>query len=201
MSNGRIKKLNPLAETKFLSLYDAVYNNKKGNEKHWVIASRKNYATLSEQFFQGKEEGIDAVILATLHKETNCLVLIKQFRVPLNDYVYELPAGLIDNGESIETAVRRELMEETGLTLLDINYAKSAKKVYASAGMTDECASIVYCSCEGILSNKYLEDDEDIEAILITKQKAKELLVQDAKMDMRAFLVLQSFANFGADIF
>jgi ADP-ribose pyrophosphatase len=201
MSNGRIKKLNPLAETKFLSLYDAVYNNKKGAEKHWIIASRKKHATLSEQLFQGKEESIDAVILAALHRETNKLVLIRQFRVPLNDYVYELPAGLIDNNESIETAVERELMEETGLSLLKINPDKSIRKVYASAGMTDECASIVFCTCEGVLSDKYLEDDEDIEAILITQQKAKELLKQDVKMDMRAFLVLQSFASFGAEIF
>lgn len=201
MKDNRIKKLTPLSETKFLSLYDAAYDNKKGAEKHWIIASRKDYATLSAQFFQGKEESIDAVIIAALHKETNNLVLIRQFRIPLNDYVYELPAGLVDNNESMESAVKRELLEETGLSLLDINYDKSKSRVYASAGMTDESAAVVYCTCEGILSDKYLEDDEDITALLITQQAARELLKKDVKMDMRAYLVLQSFASFGSEIF
>ena len=92
-----MKSLTALVETKFLSLYDAKYVNKKGFEKHWIIASRKDFKTLNEQFFIGKEERIDAVIIAALHRDSKKLVLIKQFRIPLNDYVYELPAGLLDN--------------------------------------------------------------------------------------------------------
>ena len=195
MSNSKIKKLTPLKETRFLSLYDAEYENRKGKEKHWIIASRKNYDTLSAQFFEGKEERIDAVIIAAIHKETKSLVLIKQFRIPLNDYVYELPAGLLDNNESIEQAVSRELKEETGLSLIEINYEKSRNKVYVSAGMTDESVAIVYCSCEGIVSNKFLEDDEDIEAILISQQEAKEMLKKDAKMDIKVWMTLQNFVS------
>jgi ADP-ribose pyrophosphatase len=124
MESNRIKKLTPMTETKFLSLYDAEYKNKKGKDKHWIIASRKNYDTLIAQYYEGKEEKIDAVIIAALHKNSNSLVLIKQFRIPLNDYVYELPAGLLDANESIEEAVSRELKEETGLSLIEIDYKK-----------------------------------------------------------------------------
>lgn len=195
MENNRIKKLTTLTETKFLSLYDAEYENKKGKEKHWIIASRKNYDTLKAQFFQGKEEKIDAVIIAALHIESNSLVLIKQFRIPLNDYVYELPAGLLDENESMEEAVNRELKEETGLSLMEIDYKKSKNKVYVSAGMTDESVAIVYCTCNGVISNNYLEDDEDIEAILVSKDEAKKMLKQDLKMDIKAWMALQSFIN------
>ena len=192
---NKLKKLTPLTETKFLSLYDAEYENRKGAEKHWIIASRKNFDTLKEQFFNKKEEKIDAVIINAIHKTTNSLVLIKQFRIPLNDYVYELPAGLLDADEGIEEAVRRELMEETGLSLVEIDNDKTIPKVYISAGMTDESVAMVYCSCEGSISNSFLEDDEDIEAILVSKENAKELLKQNIKMDIKVLLALQNFIH------
>lgn len=197
MSNSRIKKLTPLAETKFLSLYDAEYENKAGKEKHWIIASRKNSSTLKSQFFEGKEEKIDAVIIAAIHKDSKKLVLIKQFRVPLNDYVYELPAGLVDGNEEMETAVRRELKEETGLNLIAINYEKSKSGVYASAGMTDESVAMVYCTCEGNVTKEYLEEDEDIDTILLSQEEAKEFARQNVKMDIRSYLILQAFAESG----
>ena len=111
MSKNRIEELTPLAQTKFLSLYDAKYTNKANKENHWIIASRKKYEDLKEQYFNGKKDDIDAVVIAALHKQSNKLVLVKQFRIPLNDYVYELPAGLIDANENIESTLERELKE------------------------------------------------------------------------------------------
>lgn len=199
--NNKIKTLKPLAESKFLSLYDAEYENKKGKERHWIIASRKNFDTLKAQFFDGREETIDAVIIAAFHKETKSLVLIKQFRIPLNDYVYELPAGLLDESEAMETAVNRELKEETGLSLVSIDYKRTKEKLYVSAGMTDESVALVYCTCEGNISNQYLEDDEDIEAMLLTQSDAKELLEKHIKIDIKVAMVLQSFSLLGENLF
>ena len=201
MKDNRIKKITSLAESKYLSLYDAEYENKKGNEKHWTIASRKNFETIKAQLAGEKDETIDAVIIAALHKETKSLVIIKQFRIPLNNYVYEIPAGLLDSNESIDTAVRRELKEETGLSLIDINYEKTKNKVYVSTGMTDESVAMVYCTCEGTISTEYLEADEDIEAILMNQGEVSELLKKDLKMDIKAFMVLQSFAILGEEFF
>ncbi|WP_139902541.1 NUDIX hydrolase [Clostridium thermarum] len=201
MKNNRIKKLTALAETKFLNLYDAEYENKKGKTKHWIIASRKNFETLKGQYFEGKEEKMDAVIIAALHVESKKIVCIRQFRVPLNDYVYELPAGLIDGNESMEVSVERELKEETGLKLVSINYEKTKKGVYATAGMSDESAAIVFCTCEGNISKEYLEEDEDIETILLSQQEAKDLLKSDVKIDMRAFIMLHAFAELGEKLF
>jgi ADP-ribose pyrophosphatase len=195
MKNNKITKLTSLAETTYLSLFDAEYKNKKGTIKHWTIASRKCYETLKDQYFQDKKENMDAVVIAAIHKESKKLSLIKQFRVPLNDFIYELPAGLIDNNESIEIAVARELKEETGLSLLEIDREKTKKGVYVSAGMTDESVALVYCTCTGEITNKYLEDDEDIQAILVSRSEAEELLKEDVKMDIKAYMLLQSFVN------
>ena len=45
-------------------------------------------------------------------------MLIKQFRYPINAYVYEFPAGLVEPGEEMAQAGIREIYEETGLCLL-----------------------------------------------------------------------------------
>ena len=105
MKKGRITKLELLKATRFLNLYKADYKNKYNQDTSWIIASRKDEATLSAQYFQDAEEKVDAVIVVAVHEEAQKLVLIKQFRVPLNDYVYELPAGL---GGSYKRIKRRD---------------------------------------------------------------------------------------------
>ena len=106
--NNKVKNIETLAETKFLSLYNANYTNKSGNEKTWTIATRKDKKTLEEQFFNGKEDKVDAVVILVYHMEKKKLVAIRQFRIPLNNYVYELPAGLIDNNDDFIQTVKRE---------------------------------------------------------------------------------------------
>lgn len=191
----KIKKITTIADTPYLKMYNAEYTNKFGTTKNWSIASRKSKETMENIFFNGEEGKIDAVIIVATHIEENKLVIIKQFRVPLNDYVYEIPAGLIDAGEDFETTVRRELKEETGLDLLQIDYEKTKSKVYISTGMTDESVALVYCSCSGEISYENLEDDEDIEVKLVSKEEAKELISSNEKIDIKALLVIQSFIN------
>jgi len=194
-----ITNITTLADTEYLKLYNAEYINKNGKPKNWSIASRKDLATLKNNYFNGTEDNVDAVIIVATHvdKDThadeNKLVVIKQFRVPLNDYVYEIPAGLIDPGEDFETTVKRELKEETGLDLLKIDYSKTKSKTYISTGMTDESAALVYCSCLGEISKAYLEPDEDIEIMLLSKQEAKSLIESKKKIDIKAFLAIQNF--------
>jgi len=188
-----IKTITTLVDTKYLKLYNAEYLNKNGECKNWSIASRKDLNTLKANYFQGIEDKIDAVIIVATHISENKLVIIRQFRVPLNDYVYEIPAGLIDVGEDFETTVRRELKEETGLDLIEINYDKTKSKTYISTGMTDESAALVYCTCNGILSKEFLEPDEDIEVMLLSKEESKILINSSEKIDIKAFLALQNF--------
>lgn len=200
MGKTKINKIEILAETKFLSLYDAEYTNKNGNIKHWTIASRKTKETLQAQIFEGKKEKIDAVVIIALHKDLNKLVLLKQFRVPVNDYLYELPAGLIDEGEGVFKAAERELREETGLSLVYIDESKKVMPLYASGGMTDESMALVYCLCEGKPSSEYLEDDEEIEVILVSQEEAKDMLKSEMKFDAKAYLALQNFISIGKNI-
>lgn len=191
MQETKIETLTPLAKTPYLSLYDAAYKNRKGQAKHWMIASRKSEEVLINQYFHQGEEKTDAVVIVAIHEVTKKLALIKQFRIPLNDFIYELPAGLIDAGESVESTIGRELKEETGLTLCEVKDIQD--KLYLSAGMTDESVALVRCTCTGEVCTDYLEADETIEPFMISKEEARELLRSSVKLDIKTYLVLQQF--------
>lgn len=191
MESPKMERLTALAKTRFLSLYDAEYKNRKGEPKHWIIASRKSYEDLENLYFNHGEEKTDAVVLVAIHQETHQLVLIRQFRMPLNDFIYELPAGLIDEGEDANSTIGRELREETGLELIEVTHLQD--KLYLSAGMTDESVALVYCTCKGAVSTEYLEADETIEPILVSKEEAQKILESGSKLDIKTYLVLQQF--------
>ncbi|KPI49723.1 NUDIX hydrolase [Clostridioides difficile] len=201
MKKTIINNVNPLIENKFIGLFEIEYKNKLNEDKVWMVASRKSHEELKRIYLKNEEDSADAVVIVGLHKSSGKLILIKQFRVPINDYIYELPAGLVDEGESIETSVERELREETGLTLLEIKKDKSKDKVYLSPGMSDESVAFIYCICDGEITDEFLEPDEDIEAFLISQEEAKEMLASNHKIDTKAFLILQMFVSLGTKLF
>lgn len=197
MKNNRIEELILLTETKFLNLYKAKFRSKSGKIGYWTIASRKNYKKLHEFLFNNNNQGPDAVVIVALHEPTGKLVIIKQFRIPLNDYVYELPAGLVDDNEDIVDTMKRELKEETGLEVTKIIENMGSKNAYGSTGMTEESIALMYCKCTGEVSSDYMEDDEEIETLLISKEEAYELLQSNEKMDVKLIMILQSYVKLG----
>ena len=190
---SKVKSVKTLSKNKYLSLYSADYINKNGKVKNWTIASRKDLETIENKFFKNEEDKIDAVVIIAKHVDENKLVVIRQYRVPINGYVIELPAGLVDGNESFEEAVKRELKEETGLDLIDIDREATKEKSYVSVGMTDESIALVKCTCNGIVSNENLEEDEDIEVVMLSKEEAKELINSNENIDVKAFLAIQNF--------
>ena len=196
---NKIQGIEILANTKYLSLYDLKYKNKNGKDSNWTVASRKSINDLNDIYLNNKNDKVDAVVLVPYHIKEKKLVMIKQFRVPINNYVYELPAGLIDNNEDIENAVKRELKEETGLDVLEI--IKSKEKLYLSPGMSDESVSLVYCLCQGNTSKDYLEEEEDIETVLLDKEEAKKILQSNVALDIKAYIILNMFINSGENLF
>lgn len=196
MADTKITNVKELVGTKYLSLYELDVVNKVGQDKTWLVASRKNMSEVNDIYINNKEQDIDAVVIVPIHKETGKLVLVNQFRVPINNYILELPAGLIDNKEDFKTAVEREIKEETGLDLVKIDETRTRSKVYMSPGMTDESVALVYCLCSGELSIEHLEADEEIEPIMISKEEAKEILKSDShRIDIKAYLVMQDYIS------
>ena len=73
------------------------------------------------------------VIVALTDKNT--ILLVKQFRYPIQEVLFELPAGKLDWGEEPDSAAKRELEEETGYVA---KTWKSLGVVYSSPGFCDE---------------------------------------------------------------
>jgi len=72
----------------------------------------------SEAMIQNKARARDDMETSVQHEPTQRphILLLKQFRPPLDRVCIEIPAGLIDEGESPHTCALRELKEETGYT-------------------------------------------------------------------------------------
>ena len=92
-----------------------VYTYTHIREDEFSLYGFKSKEELEQVYLENNEDKIDAVVICALHKAQNKLVLINQYRVPINKYIYELPAGLVDNNEDIETSVRRELKDSEEL--------------------------------------------------------------------------------------
>ena len=94
-------------------------------------------------------------------------LLVRQFRAPVawreEPGFPEPPAGLIDNGESPETAARREAEEETGLKLRSL---EALGRFWSSPGSTTETSWLYlaeYASADRIGKGGGVDDHEDVE--------------------------------------
>ena len=175
-----------LTDYKWLNLFDVEYKNTKGDVCHWTFASRKSNPILGQ--FPLKA---DAVVIIPIHKKQRNLVAIKEFRVPLGDYEYGLPAGLYDPNESAEDVARRELKEETGLDLTKVLYVSPAS--VSSAGLSDESVVYVVCECTGEINNDGNEGSEEIKVELLNIQQIKDLRNSDSKISAKALPFLLMF--------
>lgn len=63
------------------------------------------------------------------------VLLIRQFRHAANDFIWEIPAGRLDPGESPEACAHRELREETGMTARHLAHLTT---IFTTPGFTDE---------------------------------------------------------------
>ena len=92
-----------------------------------------------------ERRGISGIVGIIAVTEDGRLILVEQFRPPVQANVIELPAGLAGDdaggeGESLETAARRELFEETGY---EARTMRAVAVGAASAGMSDELITLM----------------------------------------------------------
>lgn len=167
-----------------LNLIRARYKDTAGADRSWLYASRQNSAVP------------DAVVIVPFHQQENKLVIIKEFRVPLGGFQYGFPAGLVDSGESIAQAGRRELYEETGLTVT--NVIKQSPAIFSSPGLTDESISLLYVACEGSATTEHNDASEQIEVMLLSREQAVDCMRRDDILfDVKTWIVLERFAATG----
>lgn len=187
---AKITKVTGLTKNPFVNLYELDRVSKTGKPGKYYVASRAK--TEDALKLKTKENHPDGVIIYSLYGEKqDKVVLVRQYRYTLDDYVYEFPAGLVENGEDYGKAAVREMQEETGLvfTPLSVNGAYE-KPGFTTVGMTDESCATVFGNSYGEVSLDNLEDTEELEVVLADKEEVKRILKEEKVAIMCSYMLM-----------
>ena len=185
-----IIKTTEMAAGRFLRLDLIEYHDSKGVARKWEAAQRQKAQA--------------AVYILAVLKPSNRLVVLRQYRAPIDAYCIECPAGLIDEGEEPSVTAVRELKEETGY-VGKIEWQSGA--TCSSAGMTGEMVTIFRMTVDETLpENKtpqqHLDDGEEIDVNLIPLNKLddylKERIQAGDKLDSRIAAWCAAFSMLNA---
>lgn len=118
---------------------------------------------------------------AILCVDDNKILLIKQFRYPYKEVIYEIPAGKLEKNEDPMNAAFREFEEETGRKT---DHLEFLGKIYPTVGYTDEIIYL-YLAKDYKKTQTHLDRDEFIETLEVTIDEFKEMIkdgrIKDAK--------------------
>lgn len=192
MNTPKINGATKLTDNKFLNMYDLDVQHRNGDSSRYYVASRAK--TTEDLAATTGEVKPAAVFMMCTHKQR--LVLIRQYRYPVGGYIYELPAGLIDEGESPIDAAKREMKEETGLDFIPCDTTWNARPWLSSPGMTDEACTMVYGKGYGEPTNSNQESSEDIQVVLVDAQQAVRILNEETVDVRAAFAMITYFKLF-----
>jgi len=161
-------------EGKFITRYDVDYMTAEGHLKTYEIISRnRNIETL--EALQNKAP--DSVIMILTDEAGERILVSREFRMAAAQWIYNFPAGLIDPGETPEQSAKRELWEETGLTLTRIDDVLDNS--YNAVGFANERNICVFGTAAGEF-RKSTSDVEEIAPGWYTKEEMRRLLRTEA---------------------
>lgn len=116
------------------------------------------------------------------------VILIRQYRHAVSRWLWELPAGTLDPGESPRTAARRECEEEIGLTPHRLD---RLLRIYPTPGFCDEF--MVFYRCRDLRSPPgpvAHDEDEQIEPRRFRLADARRLVARGSIVDMKTIVGL-----------
>lgn len=150
----------------YLKNYELTYRNKAGKEKKYEIVSRKD--------LKGPEDlgqGVSGVSIIAYQDDK--MLLLHEFRMGVNRPIYNLCAGMIEEGETIEECIARELYEETGLSVK--RFLTILPPSFAAVAISDTTTYIAFIEAEGNIES-HASANEEIEARFYSKDEIKALL-------------------------
>eukprot|EP00882_Tetradesmus_deserticola_P017118 GHRQ01018320.1.p1 GENE.GHRQ01018320.1~~GHRQ01018320.1.p1 ORF type:complete len:246 (+),score=72.01 GHRQ01018320.1:92-739(+) len=125
------------ATAKWLKLLVLKCKDESGREYDWEYVERVS------KYRETDGVGVFARVIAK--DQPDRLLVIAQWRAPLNTFVLELPAGIIEKGETIEQVAVRELLEETGYTGV-LEWA--TPEVPNDQGLTNSCLNFAFTTVD-----------------------------------------------------
>lgn len=141
----------------WINKYLLTYRFPDGSTVEYESMSRKGLAEYRSRLegnaagCGGRPENADAVCIVPVLPDDS-LLLIREFRYPVNAWVVAFPAGLMEPGETLRECVDRELVEETGYRVRkDFDgdpLIRLPQSGFSSVGMSDENVSVVIAYVE-----------------------------------------------------
>lgn len=158
----------------YLNFYILHYKVSGREKEHiYFTASRKDISSLrSANHDYINPDGVIIGIYRFVDGKLEIL-MTKQFREPIGNYVFSIPAGLIDKGENAKQAAIREAKEEAGLLSLK-NIEILTPLSPSSSGLSDESNAFVMAEA-GPQSSSALEEFEDICTKFVSIDKCLEM--------------------------
>lgn len=148
--------------------------------KDLTVLSRKNGNTIVEDEF-GKmytlSENNQAVVM--LAKQSDSFIFVKQFRRAVNDFVIQLPGGMVELGEELEAAIRREFLEEVGGQCGAIQYLGN---LTPASWISNVITHVFYTDDIIDIADQKLEDYENIEVLKISVEETLSM-IKDSKIN------------------
>ncbi|MBO4898771.1 MAG: NUDIX hydrolase [Lachnospiraceae bacterium] len=184
MEGFKLNSITKIKDGKYLKNYELNYTNKVGEPKVYEMVSYRN---ISEPSDIGSRVG-GAVVVAL---NGDRILLLHEFRMAVNGFVYNMVAGFKENGETMEDCVRRELYEESGLKLVRIR--EILRPAFAAVALSDVSNQLVIADVEGEISD-HTEDDELIRAGFYSKDEVKKL-IEEEPFTSRAQFVAYAFCH------
>ena len=180
-----------LTSERWVNLFVRTFRH-NGHEGRWSFASRGDGTPPPV----GRCDAVVIVPILRSRGRPPRLVMLREYRVPVGDYIYAFPAGLAEEGESPEDVARRELMEEAGLEVVAVK--RVSPPVYSSAGLTDESAVMVFVTAKAPPGSVTAhEESEEIEVLLLDHAQVVELCNSSARIDGKAWVVLLMYQMLG----
>ena len=193
---SEIKSIQQKTHNRYLNYYEREAVHRDGSVSPYYMASRAKDANHLKAVT--RENKPDGVILYGVYGEAkDRVVLIRQYRYPLGDYVYEFPAGLVEEGEEMAAAGIREMYEETGLTFTPVDAGSYSRPFFTTVGMTDESCGMVFGYCSGTPTSIHEEASEEIQVILADRAEAKRILREENVAIMCAYMLMHFIASEG----
>jgi ADP-ribose pyrophosphatase len=120
------------------------------------------------------------------------VLLIRQYRYAAEQFLYEIPAGRLDPGESPAECAHRELQEETGYTAARVEQLFT---MYTTPGFTDEKIHLFVAT--GLVEGEaQREADEFMELVPTPLSRALSMIERGEIQDAKTALALLYTAGF-----
>ncbi len=169
----QFKKIEKINEGKYITRYDILYETVDHKDKVYEMISRNPNLKTREEL---TEHPADAVVLILHNRKGDKILLNREFRMACGGFVFNFPAGLIEQGERFEEGARRELKEETGLDLVEIQDVIGES--FSAVGFSNEKNVCVV----GVAEGEFAPSDstaEEIEAAWYSREEVRNLMKKE----------------------